>query len=55
MSAVNVGNLSLPALAFSIFRDSQWRKTMSRVNAGNLFLINPVSDHWRVHIGESAL
>ena len=27
-SAVNVGNLSLPALAFSIFRDSQWRKAL---------------------------
>lgn len=28
---------------------------MSGVNAGNLFLINPVSEHWRVHTGESAL
>ena len=28
---------------------------MSGVNAGNLFLINPVSEHRRVHTGESAL
>ena len=28
---------------------------MSRVNAGNLFLINPVSDQQKVHVGERAL
>ena len=43
MSAVNVGNLLLLALAFGITREFTIEKTfMSSVNAGNLLLLSSV-------------